>query len=88
MSILAILSIILKTIQLMAQLFWIWFTLNWKVRTARKAFEKELVQQGLSKEDARQLSKQIKIAKDKMMSSLWTLAAQARHTRPANLKPE
>jgi DNA polymerase III delta prime subunit len=37
-------------------LFWMYLTLGWKVRKARKAFEKQLVSQGMSKEDAKRLS--------------------------------
>jgi DNA polymerase III delta prime subunit len=37
-------------------LFWTYLTLGGKVRKARKAFEKQLVSQGMSKEDAKRLS--------------------------------
>lgn len=37
-------------------LFWMYLTLGWKVRKARRAFEKQLVSQGMSKEDAKRLS--------------------------------
>jgi len=37
-------------------LFWMYLTLGWRVRKARKAFEKQLVSQGMSKEDAKRLS--------------------------------
>jgi len=37
-------------------LFWTYLTLGWKVRKARRAFEKQLVSQGMSKEDAKRLS--------------------------------
>ena len=36
-------------------LFWIYLTLGWRVRKARRAFEKQLVSQGMSKEDAKRL---------------------------------
>jgi len=71
MRIRTVLSIIPRMAQLLAHLFWVWITLDWKVRKARKAFEKELMQQGISKEDARKISRQIKVAKDQMMSSIW-----------------
>jgi len=35
---------------------WTYFTLGWKVRKTRRAFEKQLTAQGMSKEDAKQLS--------------------------------
>ncbi len=37
-------------------LAWTYFTLGWKVRRTRKAFEKQLIAQGMSKKDAQQLS--------------------------------
>jgi hypothetical protein len=37
-------------------LFWMYLTLGWRVRKARRAFEKQLVSQGMSKEDAKRLS--------------------------------
>ncbi|MFP3984697.1 MAG: hypothetical protein ACLFU9_01845 [Candidatus Bathyarchaeia archaeon] len=76
MRIRTIISMVPMIIQFISQLFWIWITLGWKVRKARNAFEKELVQQGVSIEDAKQLSKQIKIAKDQIMSSLWQFASK------------
>lgn len=76
MQIRTILSIIPQIIQLLAHLLWIWITLDWKVRKARKAFEKELVRQGMPKKDAERLSKQIKIAKDQIVSSIWQLASK------------
>jgi hypothetical protein len=37
-------------------LFWMYLTLGWRVRKTRRAFEKQLVSQGMSKEDAKRLS--------------------------------
>ena len=37
-------------------LFWMYLTLGWRVRKARRAFENQLVSQGMSKEDAKRLS--------------------------------
>ncbi len=37
-------------------LFWTYLTLERRVQKTRKAFEKQLVNQGMSKEDARRLS--------------------------------
>ncbi|MGB9134541.1 MAG: hypothetical protein WCC63_03000 [Candidatus Bathyarchaeia archaeon] len=65
------LTIIPKTAKLLTQLLWIWMTLGWHVRRARKAFETELTRQGVSKQDAQRISRQLKIAKDRMMSTLW-----------------
>jgi len=36
-------------------LFWMYLTLGWRVRKARTAFEKQLVSQGMSREDAKRL---------------------------------
>jgi hypothetical protein len=37
-------------------LFWMYLTLGLRVRKARRAFEKQLVSEGMSTEDARRLS--------------------------------
>ena len=37
-------------------LFWMYSTLGWRVRRTRRAFERELVSQGMSREDAKRLS--------------------------------
>ncbi|HVP16012.1 MAG TPA: hypothetical protein VMT42_01430 [candidate division Zixibacteria bacterium] len=37
-------------------LFWMYLTLGQRVRKARRAFEKQLVSQGMSEEDAKRLS--------------------------------
>jgi hypothetical protein len=37
-------------------LFWMYLTLGHRVRKTRRAFEKQLIQQGMSKEDAKRLS--------------------------------
>jgi hypothetical protein len=37
-------------------LFWVYITLGRRVSKTRKAFEKQLIQQGMSKEDAKRLS--------------------------------
>jgi outer membrane lipopolysaccharide assembly protein LptE/RlpB len=44
------------------------------VRKARKAFEKELIQQRISEEAAQQLSRQLQVLKDQIMGSMWQLA--------------
>lgn len=55
-------------VRLLSSLFAIWLTLDWQVRKARKAFEKELIAQGMSREDAHRLSAPFKILKDELMS--------------------
>lgn len=66
----------LQIAKLFTQLFWVWATLDWRVRKTRKAFEKELTSQGASKQDAQRLSRQIAMAKDQIMSILWRFASK------------
>ena len=49
----------------------IWLTLGWKVRKARKAFEKELVKGGMPKEDAKKLGEKYSSVKDEVMKQIW-----------------
>lgn len=42
--------------RLSLSLAWTYFTLGWKVRRARRAFEKPLISQGMAQKDAEQLS--------------------------------
>ncbi len=49
----------------------IWMTLDWKVRKARNAFEKELVRAGMPKETAKELAKKYSSVKDEVMKQLW-----------------
>jgi len=49
----------------------IWLTLGWKVRKARKAFEKELVKGGMPSEVAKKLGKKYSSVKDEVMKELW-----------------
>jgi hypothetical protein len=65
-----------QIVKLLTQLFWIWATLDWRVRKTRKAFEKELTSQGVSKQDAQRLSRQIEVAKDQIISALWRFASK------------
>lgn len=57
--------------KLLLNLFFIWLTLGWKVRKARKAFEKELVKSGMSSEAAKKLGKKYSSVKDEVMKQLW-----------------
>lgn len=45
-------------VRLLTSLFLVWLTLGWKVKKARKAFEKELIKQGMAKHDAKRISAQ------------------------------
>jgi hypothetical protein len=57
-------------IRLLLSLFALWLTLGWKVRKTRRAFEKQLIRQGMAKKDAKKLSSQYSKMKDEMMSVL------------------
>jgi hypothetical protein len=56
--------------RLLLSLFALYVMLSWKVRSARKAFEKQLVRQGMSKKDARKISAQFSKLKDGMMDTV------------------
>jgi hypothetical protein len=60
MSAVSILATVFKSIPHLAivvlNLLWMYVTLGRRVRKTRKAFEKQLIQQGMSKEDAKRLS--------------------------------
>jgi len=55
--------------KLLFGLFLIWLTLGWKVRKARKAFEKELVKQGMPKQDAKRISARYASMKDNIINA-------------------
>lgn len=57
--------------QLGLNLAFIWLTLGWKVRKARKAFERELVKGGMPKEDAKKLGEKYSSVKDEVMKQIW-----------------
>jgi hypothetical protein len=56
---------------LLLNLFFIWLTLGWKVRKARKAFEKELLKSGMPSESAKKLGNKYSSVKDEVMKQLW-----------------
>ncbi|GEM_PF-1987215 len=45
-------------LSLSIRLLWIWLTVDWKIRRARKGFEEEIVKYGVVKKDAKKLSAQ------------------------------
>ena len=67
---LTLLSALPYVVRLLCSLFAAWLTLGWKVRKARIAFEKELIEQGMSKEDAERLGAQYTLLKDNLMREL------------------
>jgi hypothetical protein len=70
MKISSIISAGLSLINLLLNLFVLWLTLGWRVRKARKAFEKQLILQGMAKKDAKKLSAQYSKLKDDVMNAL------------------
>jgi hypothetical protein len=64
--------------KLVLDLFLVWLTLGWKVRKARKVFEKELVKSGMPSEAAKRLGKKYSSVKDKVMKQLWSSVGKFR----------
>jgi hypothetical protein len=56
--------------QMAFSLFWMYLTLGRRVSKTRKAFEKQLIQQGMSKEDAKRLSACFEDLKDNITGML------------------
>ena len=55
---------------LAANLLWIYLTLGHRVRKTRKAFEKQLTAQGMSKEDAKLLSANFENLKNEITGAI------------------
>jgi hypothetical protein len=70
MKIRSIVSMIPYLARLLLSLLALWLTLGWKVRKTRKAFEKQLIRQGMAKKDAKKLSAQYSKMKNEIMNSL------------------
>jgi hypothetical protein len=70
MKIGSIFTIALHLTRLSFILFVLWLTFGWNVRKARKAFEKQLILQGMTRENARRLSAQYSRLKNEIMSTL------------------
>ena len=66
----ALLSIVASIVKIAGSLLILWATFGWKVQKTRRAFERELIRQGMSKENARELSVHYKVLKDQLMSTL------------------
>jgi hypothetical protein len=71
MRVRTVLSLIPLLVKLISSLLFLLVTLDWRVRRARRAFEKELMRQGVSKRDAQRISLPIKNVKDEMVKLLW-----------------
>ncbi len=78
MRVLTILKIGLNISKLTLNLVLVWATLGWKVRRARKAFERELVRSGMPKEAAARLGRNYSAVKDEVIRQLWHSARKAR----------
>jgi len=59
-----------NVVRLLSSLFVIYLTLGWKVRKAKKAFEKELIKQGMPKQDAKRMSAKYAALKDEALNTL------------------
>jgi len=70
MKICSVISIIPHLTRLLLNLLALWLTLGWKVRKTRRAFEKQLIRQGMAKKDAKKLSAQYSKMKNEIMNSL------------------
>jgi hypothetical protein len=55
---------------MMLDMSWMYLTLGWRVRKTRKAFEKQLIQQGMSRADAKRLSACFEELKEGLLSSI------------------
>jgi hypothetical protein len=56
--------------RLLFSLFVLYLTLGWKVRRARRAFEKQLIRQGMAREDAKRLSAFYSKMKNSVMNTV------------------
>ncbi|MDI6690507.1 MAG: hypothetical protein QME50_01380 [Candidatus Bathyarchaeota archaeon] len=70
MKIRSIISVVLSIAYILFNLFILWATLGWKVRKTRKAFEKQLIHQGMSKKDAKRLSAKYSKLKNELINTL------------------
>jgi hypothetical protein len=57
-------------VRLMLSLGWMYMTLGWRVRSTRRAFEKELMRTGMSKNDAKRLSAAFEELKNDVLGML------------------
>lgn len=68
--IVSVISGSVNLVRLLSSLFVIYLTLGWKVRTARKAFEKELIREGMPKEAAKRMGAKYAAIKDETLNTL------------------
>jgi len=68
--IVSVISAAVNVTRLLSNLLLIYLTLGWKVRKAKKAFEKELIKQGMPKESAKRMSARYAALKDEALNTL------------------
>jgi len=68
--IVSVISGVVSVVRLLSSLFVIYLTLGWKVRKAKKAFEKELIKEGMPKEAAKRMSARYVALKDEALNTL------------------
>jgi hypothetical protein len=68
----SILSIAFSIAQLLGSLLVLWIILGWRIRRTRGAFEKQLVLQGMSREDAKRMSAIYSKLKNDVLGSIRT----------------
>ena len=70
--IVSVMSGAVSVVRLLSSLFVIYVTLGWKVRKARKAFEKELVSEGMPREAVKRMGAKYAAVKDETLNALKT----------------
>ena len=68
--IVSVISGAVSVVRLLSSLGVIYLTLGWNVRRAKRAFEKELIKQGMPKEDAKRMSARYAALKDEALNAL------------------
>jgi len=72
--IVSVMSGTVSVVRLLSNLFLIYVTLGWKVWRAKRAFEKELIKEGMPKADVRRMSARYAALKDEALNALKTRA--------------
>ncbi len=68
--IVSVISGAVSVFRLLSSLFVIYLTLGWKVRRARKAFEKELTREGMPKEAVKRMGAKYAAFKDETLNAM------------------
>jgi len=68
--ILILLHISILVLSLLFKSLWIWLLMGWRIRKARKSFERELIEYGVSKNDAKRIGAQYIILKKNLKEIL------------------